>query len=447
MCFLKIFLGNRTPTPVKEVEKYSDGRTKPTRFNVRCIYLPSKVAQFATSISAGPTCSCILARDGSVALYAEGASRKVGSNISAISCGPLDTVVVVDRDGMAARCEIAGHASGLRPLSCNDRVAEASEGQFGTLLRVGSNRSVLGEQLLACFKSAWFSDVSFRCLDNILVPAHRCMLVARLDKSSPLLAQEGKEILCSDVPASLVELFLTYLYTDRCVPALDQVTALITLAEKWRMEQLRAFLLKQSSEKMLESHMKDLLASEACADLKLSIGDGNVEMKVHRAILVARSEYHRTLFMGGFSESTSETLHVDTAELQNLSASLSSSTNSSTTASEIECVRLMFEFLYCDTIDLKGDANIALLLMALANRFSMRRLLFLCEQVVLESIEPESLPFVFVLANQFNASELKSGCVVLAKRFWDEVCESEAFIQLPLEDKQLLAANVGKPMP
>lgn len=123
-------------------------------------------------------------------------------------------------------------------------------------------------------------------------------------------------------------------------------------------------------------------------------------------------------------------------------------------------MNLMLEFIYCDQIEL-DDANLALLLMALANRYQLIRLKFLCEQIILESIEPDTLAFVFVLANQvqtvivvvtlsqhvvhkYNASELKSGCISLAKRFWSEVLESAAWLDLSQEDKELLAALCGK---
>lgn len=62
---------------------------------------------------------------------------------------------------------------------------------------------------------------------------------------------------------------------------------------------LVAYLRTQSSEKnLLRDQMRQLLESGACSDLKLVVGD--VSIPVHRAVLAARSTYHRTLLLGGF---------------------------------------------------------------------------------------------------------------------------------------------------
>jgi hypothetical protein len=39
---------------------------------------------------------------------------------------------------------------------------------------------------------------------------------------------------------------------------------------------------------------------------------------------------------------------------------------------EINCIRLMLEFVYSEDVDLQSDANLALLVMALANRFQVK---------------------------------------------------------------------------
>lgn len=328
------------------------------------MYFPEIVAQRAKAISCGATHSAIVI-DGSVHFFSNGSMTKLGNDVCSASCGPSGSLACVDNDGIVSRFRGGEGPAMLRPINCSERIAEVSEasavfgvvvvfrfchgflvrkGVFGTLMLVGSNRSVLGEQLFASLK--FFTDFSFRCEDKVAVNCHRCMLVARLEPTSWILQQTGPEIDCSQVPSRLVELFLLFVYTDRCVPALGDVANLTNLAEKWGLPSLVKYLQLHSSEKtLLRDQMKKLLESGECSDVSLVVG--NVSIPAHRAILAARSQYHRTLLLGGFAEAASSTLVVDTSDLQLSSSGLSSSTDSE----QLKCVKLMIEFIYCDHID------------------------------------------------------------------------------------------------
>ncbi len=326
-------------------------------------------------------------------------------------------------------------ANKLNPVNCPDRIMDVSEGAFGTLLLVGRNRSVLGEELHAAQKKALFTDVAFVCGSGEKVVAHRCILRARLLPESVLLQEKGPEIACGTVPATLVNLFLSWCYTDRVTPG-TEAAALAALAEKWGAPSLASLCRGGLTEASLASDMRKLLLSEDGCDLELLVGPHETVLRVHRAVLVARSQFHRTLLIGGFAEAQASKLHV---VLDNEFISLSSSMNQEAGESDVRCLKLLIEFLYTDKAVLEGDANLALQLMAVANQFQLQRLLFLCEQVVLESLDSDSCAYVFSLANMHNAVELKAACVVHAMRDWDAVAASDAFLAMPQEDQQLFA--------
>ena len=74
--------GVRPPSVAQE--KYSDGRAKPSRFDVRCILLPKVVERGVAAISASKTQSVLLLRDGTAWVHRDG-KFKIASDMVACS--------------------------------------------------------------------------------------------------------------------------------------------------------------------------------------------------------------------------------------------------------------------------------------------------------------------------------------------------------------------------
>ncbi len=352
--------------------------------------------------------------------------------------GPTERVSLVDSEGVPYLYHF-GATPPLSAVQCPDRIAGVSEGAYGTLLLVGRNRSVLGEELFNGQKKNLFTDVTFVCAGGERVAAHRYILAARLRPDSVLLAGERAEIVCDTIASALVLLFLSWCYTDRTTPG-NETRALGELADSWGAPTLAHLCRGAATEPSLD--MRRLWQSEAGSDLELVVGRTEARLRVHRAVLAARSQFHRSMLAGGFAEATASSLRMDVSnDFLSLSSSASALPSDET---DVRCVALAVEFLYTDRVQLEGDANLALQLLALANQFQLQRLLFLCEQVVLESLDAEACAFVFSLAHRYNAPELKAACVQIAKREWDAVLTSDAMHAMPEDDRELMTLLVGK---
>jgi hypothetical protein len=349
-------------------------------------------------------------------------------------------VSLVDSEGVA----YAYNTGGVPPLvavPCPDRIAGVSEGAYGTLFLVGRNRSVLGEELLSGQKKNLFTDVTFVCAGGERVAAHRYILLARLKPNSVLVAAGRSEVVCDTTPSHLVLLFLSWCYTDRTTPG-SETKALAQLADSWGAPTLAKLCRGGTTEPSLVADMRKLWQSQDETDLELVVGRGETWFRVHRAVLAARSQFHRAMLTGGFSEAKASSLRV---ELSNDFLSLSSSAGAvQNEETDLRCMALVVEFLYTDRVQLEGDANLALQLLSIANQFQLQRLLFLCEQVVLESLDSEACAFVFSLAHRYNAPELKTACVQIAKRELEAVLASDAMHAMPEDDKELFMLLVGK---
>ncbi len=75
------------PTPL---EKYSDGRAKPSRFDVHCIRLPMIVKRGVAAISASKTQSVLLLRDGTAWVHRDGQFKIASDMVACSRCGLLN---------------------------------------------------------------------------------------------------------------------------------------------------------------------------------------------------------------------------------------------------------------------------------------------------------------------------------------------------------------------
>ena len=107
-------------------------------------------------------------------------------------------------------------------VQTQEKFSDVAEGVFGTLALVGRNRTQLGESFKALLDGT-FSDLLIKCGDGELVPCHKCFLLARLGRNSPIVKHLLDKADCSEIetrqPSQIVRDMLFYIYSDRlCCP-------------------------------------------------------------------------------------------------------------------------------------------------------------------------------------------------------------------------------------
>eukprot|EP01122_Echinamoeba_exundans_P006691 TRINITY_DN1934_c0_g1_i4.p1 TRINITY_DN1934_c0_g1~~TRINITY_DN1934_c0_g1_i4.p1 ORF type:complete len:633 (-),score=68.00 TRINITY_DN1934_c0_g1_i4:1562-3460(-) len=213
-----------------------------------------------------------------------------------------------------------------------------------------------------------------------------------------------------------------YLYTDRINSAtLDQPDLACELASLWGLDRFVALvrgdapppstflsdllsllpsaedeevdkraLLPPDAEDVPQDLNRPEYIGHSTSDVTFRI-DGR-ELPVHRSILSARSEYYKTMFMGGMVEATQRFIDVDTG-LQPTS---------------YDAYLALMRFLYLDAAP--QDVNIAIELIQLANMLHLTRLMSICEAMIQQSVDDESCCFVFMTAKLHGATNLVRYC-------------------------------------
>ena len=139
-----------------------------------------------------------------------------------------------------------------------------------------------------------------------------------------------------------------------------------------------------------ETSLKD--AGMTCSDNSIEI-----EIRAHKCILSARSEYFRNMFSKShaFFESKTSTINVDPWF------------NATT-------IRRMLEFLYCNSVDKLGDASSdeILNLLHLSDQWQLRDLKRLCEYELIKShMDVENVAKMYCSSSEYNAKRLSEACI------------------------------------
>jgi len=138
---------------------------------------------------------------------------------------------------------------------------------------------------------------------------------------------------------------------------------------------------------------RTLLESGAHADVTFKVGPQQEELRAHRAILSARSQYfHNMLSNGMYAESQNGVIRLP--------------------AQEVAVVKLMLEFLYTNGIrNLEAvEPDVAIELLAAANLYLLNDLRILCEQTVKNYITIDNVARLFGYSQNHNASVLRAAC-------------------------------------
>ncbi|KAL0275258.1 UNVERIFIED_CONTAM: hypothetical protein PYX00_003168 [Menopon gallinae] len=133
------------------------------------------------------------------------------------------------------------------------------------------------------------------------------------------------------------------------------------------------------------------------------------EMKAHKCVLIARSPVFAEMLRG-----------TDVLDLANIAE---------------DVVRDLLRYLYTDHIDDLG-ANGPVLL-GHAVRFDLPGLKTVCERYLADSIKPESVPSLLLLAEQFNCDSLKKAVMLYCEDHGNSIQKTMAWKVLEMVNPEL----------
>mmetsp|Transcript_10926 Transcript_10926/g.38382 ORF Transcript_10926/g.38382 Transcript_10926/m.38382 type:complete len:1143 (-) Transcript_10926:44-3472(-) len=170
---------------------------------------------------------------------------------------------------------------------------------------------------------------------------------------------------------------------------------------------------------VLEERMRALLADESSADVRLTVRGDNgseLELSAHKCILACRSAYFRALFSSEFRERSASRLPLEDITPDQL--------------------LLLLNFIYTDDW-LVEDADFALDMIPIADRFSVLDLKRLCERTLICTMGVDNVARIFALADRYACSRLRGRALLFMtdSNNFHSVLRTEGFAEL---DKGLI---------
>lgn len=149
-----------------------------------------------------------------------------------------------------------------------------------------------------------------------------------------------------------------------------------------------------------------------------------VPVRLHRAILSARSEYFKSMFASGMSESSAATI-----ELYDVSH---------------EVFRAVVRFLYTDTLPPSGEA-LVLPLLKEAQKMNLERLSRVCQRMLEARLDKTNAAALLEHADRHGAVPLRHACLRYMLSHFSSVSTTDGFLQLR-EDllREVLTRRAGK---
>lgn len=132
--------------------------------------------------------------------------------------------------------------------------------------------------------------------------------------------------------------------------------------------------------------------------------------------MVARCEYFRAIFEGGFRESESTVIPVKDIKS--------------------DVFQTLLEYLYTDDIEIKLD--VAMDLFVAADHFGVERLKKLCEKKILVSINTENAAEILERANMHHAHGLRQSCMDFILTHFDTVSKTAGFERVGQQNIDLI---------
>ncbi|CAJ0931022.1 unnamed protein product, partial [Mesorhabditis belari] len=175
----------------------------------------------------------------------------------------------------------------------------------------------------------------------------------------------------------------------------------------------------------LSEDLGNLFESNLFSESKLIVTErdteGNVittaEIPVHKAVLAARSKVFRSMFEHPMKESSTSEVCIDDVDA--------------------EVVKEMLHFMYTGTSP-RLDA-MAPNLIAAADKYDLHRLKVMCEQALCLALTAENACMTLVLADLYNADQLRQHSINFINVHANEVMQSDGWQDLVHQHSQLLA--------
>eukprot|EP00435_Cladocopium_sp_Y103_P050206 s72_g15.t1 len=144
--------------------------------------------------------------------------------------------------------------------------------------------------------------------------------------------------------------------------------------------------IKDEDATLLEDHMRQMLADKESCDVTLVAGESD-EVAAHKCVLASRSSYFRALFSSEFRERSEGRVLLEDITFEQLI--------------------LLLNFIYADDW-LAEDADFALDMIPIADRFSVLDLKRLCERTLIGAMSVDNVARVFALADKYSCNRLRS---------------------------------------
>ncbi|XP_073837828.1 protein roadkill-like [Musca autumnalis] len=170
----------------------------------------------------------------------------------------------------------------------------------------------------------------------------------------------------------------------------------------------------------LTKDLANLLTSKEFSDVTVVAQDGT-EFKAHKAIICARSEVFAVMFRIDMEESKTNRLRIDDMDA--------------------EVVEEMLKYMYTG-----GDIpkKLAEELFIAANKYSLLDLQTLCENILLETMEVETVADILLLADRHTNKRLKTMAIYFMVNNIKTVTETEGWKKLCQRDHDLRSQVLEK---
>lgn len=163
----------------------------------------------------------------------------------------------------------------------------------------------------------------------------------------------------------------------------------------------------------LVTDMRSFVNNESFSDV-VFIVEG--QMIYAHKLMLARCNYFRAMFNGSMMESK-----LSSIQLEDVSYNIFLS---------------VLEYLYTDNLDIQVES--AMELFAAADLFDIPRLRSMCEQKMLQSIEPDNAATIFHAADELNAVLLRKKSLKFILKHFEQVSKSQAFEEMARTNVELV---------
>jgi speckle-type POZ protein len=166
----------------------------------------------------------------------------------------------------------------------------------------------------------------------------------------------------------------------------------------------------------IAAHLGKLLEAKSLADVTFSVG--GEAFTAHKIVLAARSPVFRAELYGPMRETAAEFIEIEDMQP--------------------DVFRALLHFVYTDSLpaamdELEGDDHGEMVrhLLAAADRYAMDRLKMVCQSVLSEKIDVQTVATTLALADQHSCDMLKDVCLeFIDSSTMDEIASTQGFLDL-----------------